>query len=247
MNAPPAAQLRLLDLQALDATLDRLAHRRRALPEAAALEVLAGRLATTHDEVVRAETDVSDLTGEQDRIETDVQVVRTRMARDQERLDTGQVGNPRELENLQSEVVSLRRRQGDLEDKELEVMERREEAEHRLATLRARHAELLAEEADLRSRRDQAFAGIDAEASAAAAERTPVRAEVPADLLALYDRIRASSGGVGAAALQHGRCEGCRLSLSPVALNAIRAAAPDAVLRCEECSRILVRVPDSGL
>ena len=75
----------------------------------------------------------------------------------------------------------------------------------------------------------------------------PIRGDDGTNLLALYDRIRASSGGVGAAALQHGRCEGCRLSLSPVALNAIRAAAPDAVLRCEECSRILVRVPDSGL
>jgi predicted nucleic acid-binding Zn-ribbon protein len=69
---------------------------------------------------------------------------------------------------------------------------------------------------------------------------------VPADLLKLYDQIR-STRGVGAAMLRAGRCEGCHLSLNTVDLNEIRAAAPDEVIRCEECRRILVRTPESGL
>lgn len=247
MNAPPAAQRALLDLQALDATLDRLAHRRRTLPELAALAALAEEISAVQDDIVRAETEVSDLTSEQDRIDGDVEVVRSRMTRDQRRLDTGQVGSPRELESLQSEIVSLRRRQRDLEDAELEVMQRREEAEGRLAALSELLASLAAEQSELTSRRDAKFADIDAEAADATQRREPVRAQIPADLLALYDRIRSASGGVGAAALQHGRCEGCRLSLPPVDLNAYKAAPPDAVLRCEECGRILVRVPESGL
>lgn len=247
MNADPAVQLRLLDLQALDATLDRLAARRRSLPEHAELEALQARLAVVRGEIVRAETEAGDLARDQNRIEADVEVVRSRMARDQSRLDSGQVGSPRELESLQSELVSLRRRRDDLEDQELEIMERRETAEAAAADGRVAEAALLADRDSAASRRDAAYAEIDAEAARARAARDPLAAELPADLVALYEKIRASSGGVGAAALFRGRCEGCRLSLPPSDLAAIKAAAPDEVLRCEECRRILVRTPESGL
>ena len=70
---------------------------------------------------------------------------------------------------------------------------------------------------------------------------------LPAELMALYDKLRADNGGIGAAALQRGRCEGCRIELTPVDLERIRAAAPAEVVRCEECRRILVRTPESGL
>ncbi|MGI9007232.1 MAG: zinc ribbon domain-containing protein [Streptosporangiaceae bacterium] len=59
--------------------------------------------------------------------------------------------------------------------------------------------------------------------------------------------MRAQHGGVGAAALHQRRCQGCHLTLNTVDVNTIRAAPPDEVLRCEECRRILVRTPDSGL
>jgi len=68
----------------------------------------------------------------------------------------------------------------------------------------------------------------------------------PADLLKVYDQIR-TTRGVGAAMLRGGRCEGCHLSLNTVDLNVIRSAAPDEVIRCEECRRILVRTAESGL
>ena len=96
------------------------------------------------------------------------------------------------------------------------------------------------------AKRDAAFAEIDAAAGVAGTKRAEVLADIPADLLTLYDKIRASSG-VGAAMLRAGRCEGCHVSLSTVDLNAIKATAPDEVVRCEECRRILVRTAESGL
>jgi uncharacterized protein len=74
-----------------------------------------------------------------------------------------------------------------------------------------------------------------------------VTSEEPADLLTLYDKLREQHGGLGAAALIRGSCQGCNLSLNSSDLAAIRAAAPDEVLRCEECRRILVRTPESGI
>ena len=68
-----------------------------------------------------------------------------------------------------------------------------------------------------------------------------------AELVALYEKIRARENGVGAAALHQRRCPGCRLELTASDVSRLRDAAPDEVLRCEQCQRILVRTPESGL
>lgn len=246
MNADPQAQLRLLDLQALDTTLDQLAIRRRGLPEHGQVEALANRLAAVRDDVVRVQTAAADLDRELRRFDGEVEVVRNRMGRDQQRLDAGQVSSPKELESLQSEVGSLHRRQTELEDAELEVMQRREELATRLAALIDERASLERQLADATKRRDAALADIDAATQDTSARREPLAGQIPADLRQLYEKLRASHGGVGAAALYRGRCEGCHLSLSPLDLSAVRAAPVDQVVRCEECQRILVRTPESG-
>nr|WP_246430331.1 C4-type zinc ribbon domain-containing protein [Streptomyces rectiverticillatus] len=153
----------------------------------------------------------------------------------------------KDLENLQREVASLAKRQGDLEDVVLEVMERRESAQERVTELTGRVASVQAKVNDAVARRDAAVAEIDAEAASVTKEREIVAGSVPADLLKLYDRLREKQGGIGAARLNQRRCEGCRLELDITELNEVRAAAPDQVVRCENCSRILVRTSESGL
>lgn len=246
MNADPDAQLRLLDLQSLDSRLDQLAHRRRTLPELAALDALAVRTAAERDDLIRAETEVSDLDREQRRVEVDVDQVRARLERDQQRLTAG-AASAKELGSLQSEVVSLTRRRDTLEDQVLEVMERRETADAAVSAISERLAVADAERAELEQRRDAAFAEIDAELADSRAQREPLVGQLPGELVTLYEKLRASHDGVGAAALLRGRCQGCHLSLSGSDLARLRAAPPDQVLRCEECMRILVRTPESGL
>ena len=246
VKASPEAQLRLLELADLDTELGRLDHRRRTLPEYAELAQLGERAAKVRDAVTIADTDLADLDRDLTRAEKDVDQVRVRIERDNQRLDAGQVSNARELESLQNEVTSLRKRQGDLEEVVLELMERRETAEALRDGAATEGETVAADEAALTARRDAAVAEIDEQAAKAAAARATVVADVPADLLALYDKIRASSGR-GAAPLRRGQCGGCREMLSTVELNEIRAAAPDEVIRHEECRRILVRTADSGL
>lgn len=234
----------------MDATLDRLAQRRRSLPELAEIAAADARLAELRDLVVGAETERSDIAMAERKIDNDVEVVRTRMARDQQRLDSGAVGSPKELENLQHELVSLARRQSELEDLELEQMELREQVEARLASLQSEVDELTTSRDAAAARRDEAFAEIDAEVTARTAERASLAAELRAAaeaLVDLYEKIRGGPGGAGAAALHRGQCQGCHLSLPPSDLSRIKAAPEDEVLRCEECRRILVRRPDSGI
>jgi uncharacterized protein len=246
VKASPEAQLRLLELADLDAELGRLDHRRRTLPENAELAQLGERAAKVKDAITIADTNLADLDRDLARAERDVEQVRARIERDNQRLDAGQVSNARELESLQNEVTSLRRRQGDLEEVVLELMERRETAQALRDGAAAEAGTVSADEAAATARRDAAVAEIGEQAAKATAGRAAIVPDVPADLLALYDKIRASSG-LGAAALRRGQCGGCREMLSTAELNEVRAAAPDEVIRHEECRRILVRPPDSGL
>jgi hypothetical protein len=247
VNAAPEDQLRLLDVQELDSTLDRLAHRRATLPEHAEIAGLEERRSELADDVIRAQTEDSDLGRDQAKVDTDVEQVRSRMTRDQQRLDSGQVGSPKELENLQSEIESLHRRQTELEDAELEVMEQRETIQARLTELQNELSTIDNSLVDAHGRRDAATEEITAESEKATSHRAEVAASVPGELLELYVKLRQSSGGVGAAALRRGQCEGCHLQLNTTDLNRIRDADADEVLRCEECRRILVRTADSGL
>jgi predicted nucleic acid-binding Zn-ribbon protein len=173
--------------------------------------------------------------------------VRQRAVRDQQRLDSGAVTSPKDLENLQHEIASLARRQSDLEDVVLEVMERREAAQERATGLAGRVESLEAKVAETEQRKTAALEAIDAEGFTVAKEREVLAGSVPDDLLKLYDKLRAQQGGVGAARLYQKRCEGCRLELNITELNEVRAAPADTVVRCENCRRILVRTADSGL
>jgi uncharacterized protein len=247
VKASPEAQQRLLELADVDAERTRLDHRRRSLPENEEHERLVERDTQLRDEIATLEAEESDLAREQAKAEADVDQVRSRVERDQVRLDNGQVSSARELENLQSEIASLLRRQSDLEEVVLEVMERLEGVQRQRSERAGERGTLAARLTEVTARRDAALGDIAEQSGKAAEQRASIARDLPPDLLALYDKLRAQHGGVGAAMLRRGRCEGCHLSLNTVDLNAIRAAAPDEVVRCEECRRILVRTAESGL
>ncbi|GGK61316.1 zinc ribbon domain-containing protein [Ornithinimicrobium pekingense] len=245
MKASPEMQARLLELLAIDTRLDQLDHRVRSLPELTDIRRMEAESADLEAEVVRTETLVGDLQREVAKAEAAVQQVRDRAARDQSRLDAG-TGTAKSLQGLQHELESLARRQSVLEDEELEVMERLEQAQQAADTaarVRDEHAARLNE---LRAARDEKTAQTTAERTEVAGGRDAVAQDLSGELLALYDRVRAHSGS-GAAALVQRRCDGCRLDINAVDLSRIRSAPEDEVLRCEECGRILVRTPESGL
>ena len=179
--------------------------------------------------------------------EADVQLVRDRAARDQARLDAG-TGTAKDLQAIQHELVSLARRQAELEDIELEVMERAEAAESDVAELERGRGELTARIEALEAARDEAFARLDGEAAEIGAPRDDASSpRSGADLVALYEKIRISQrrhrGGRAAPAPVR------RAASSSSTRSRSSASAPrpsDEVLRCEECRRILVRTRRVG-
>ena len=245
MKAEPAVQRRLLDLADADAELGRIDHRRRTLPELAIIETAEGELRVRRDAVVAAKTAHKDLSREITKQEDEIEAVRAREDRDRKLLNDGNVGS-RQITDLEHELETLGRRQSALEDDLLELMERREAVE-----LDIKHAEMelgRAEEtlSDAQQRRDLALADLDTAQARRAKDREGLIGTFPADLLALYDRVRAQKG-IGAALLRARRCGACRIELDRHAIAGIKESAPDEVVRCEECGAILVRTPESGL
>lgn len=247
LKATPAEQARLLDLQAIDQTLAHLEHRRRTLPEIAELSELAVQQQAVRSDLVVAQTEAGDIAREQDKLEADIDQVRQRMTRDQQRLDSGAVTSAKDLENLQHEVGSLAKRQRDLEDIELEVMERLEVAEKRTAALAAEQERLAGAVEDTERRRVEALSTLDKDVEFARLQRETVVPDIGEELLAYYEKLRLQLDGIGAVAIKQRRCDGCRLDLSATDVGRIREAAEDEVIRCEECRRIQVRTAESGL
>ncbi|MGH3795742.1 MAG: zinc ribbon domain-containing protein [Pseudonocardiaceae bacterium] len=246
MNADPVAQRRLLDLAEVDAELARTLHRRRSLPELAEVEQAERDLRAGRDALVATETVASDLDRDVRKLEAEIDQVRAREDRDRGLMNSGSISSGKQLEDLEHELATLQRRQTVLEDDLLEVMEQREATGTDLGRSRAMLAEIEQRLADAARRRDEALADLDTTEARRQAERAALLAELPADLVALYERIRAQKG-IGAALLRQRRCGACRLELDRTAIGRLRDAAPDEVLRCEECGVLLVHVPEPGM
>ena len=232
---------RLLALQDRDLHADQLRHRRATLPERAAL----GDQERALHELDAARPTVAERLGalerSQKRLEDEVASLTEKQAHEGTKLYSGTVTSPRELQAIQDEIELLARRQGALEDELLEIMEQAEPVQAELEGLDRRHTELLVEVDRLRTTLGDAERVVDDELAAVDAERQAIASELPADLLATYEKLRARLGGVAVARLEGSQCLGCHLSLPATEVDAIRHAAPDAVVTHEECGRILVR------
>lgn len=246
MKAEPVAQQALLELQAKDSVLAQLTHRRNTLPEHAEIAAADARIRELDARRIEVQTRVSDLERAARKADGEVEQVKARRTRDEERMASGAITNPKDLSSLQSELEALARRIATLEDDELEVMEQLEVAQGELAELVAALEGENATRDTLVTSRDEKIAVIDTEAAAALAARGDVLPQVPEDLLALYQKVARNQGGLGAAELRARRCQGCHLELNGADLRELVAEPADTVLRCPECSRILVRTTESN-
>jgi predicted nucleic acid-binding Zn-ribbon protein len=224
-----------------------LRHQRRTLPELAEITALQESRAGFDAQRRDAQILVDDLTAEQLKVDADVEQVKARRTRDRDRMDQGLITNPKDLERMQGELESLQRRITTLEDEELEVMARLEDAQKDLESFTAQVAAADERLAAVTAARDEKLQALDAELASLEVERRPAAEGLPGDLLALYDKLRESKGGVGAAELRARQCGGCRLTLDAHEIGEIRGLPEDTVVRCEECQRILVRTAESGL
>jgi predicted nucleic acid-binding Zn-ribbon protein len=240
MKASLSDQRQILDVAAFDQKTTALNHTASTLPELAELVTTTTKSHNARDLRIAAETELSDVKRELLRAEADVEQIVTRITRDEARLSGGSA-SPKELEQLQHEVGTLNSRRSELEEVELEIMMRVDEIKARIEDLQGQEAAFTEQINELNIRKENALARINGELESIAKERTETLAAVSPELIALYEKIRSTNNGTGAAALVAGACTGCHLSINTVELKRISEISEDEVVRCEECRCILVR------
>lgn len=244
LKAPPESQALLLELQALDTKLAQLDHRAKSLPELATLTGLLAEAEALRLTLLEQEGLAENVQLELGRIESDVALVESRIARDSERLQAS--SSVKDVAALEHELAALRKRLDDLEEIELTVMERLEEQQGAVTSTQQQLTSIRSQIGELEGARDAALATIGTERSTAADDRRVLQTQVPSELLALYEKQR-SRYGTGASLLRGGVSQASGVKLLEDELEKIRAAAPDDVLICPSSDAILVRTDESGL
>lgn len=231
----------LLRVQEHDTAADRLRHRRDNLAEVAALRASEDELVALEATLAEVQSKAAEAARAQRRLEGDLSLLESKLTELDAKLYSGAVTVPRELEAMQSEGKAMRERRAGLEDEVLEAMGERETLDAQLAALEERRAGLDAECARLRAAVAEAQAQVERELATELAARSEAAAAIPAGVATLYEDLRARLGGVAAAPLVNGRCGGCHLALPATEIDRIRKEPADALVRCEQCDRILVR------
>lgn len=231
---------RILRLQELDSSIDRLVARSEELEEGEELRAAGLKVQELEDRVGEIRLGLDSQRREQERLETEVASLDAKAGAEERRLYDGSVANPKELASIQAEVSSLRNRKGRIEDEVLEQMERREEMEGRLPPLESELAEARENLANLDSELAEELGQTKQSLAELRGEREALALEFDEELLELYEDLRAQKRGVGAAVLEDGVCSGCHQKLSPLELERIKHA--EGIRRCEYCRRILVLV-----
>jgi predicted nucleic acid-binding Zn-ribbon protein len=241
VKATPQDQERLLALQQIDSDLIKLGHQLKNSPHRQSLENLNRKEQESKNLLIAAETEESDIKHELDRSEVDVEQVAMRIERDEKRLASG-TGTPKELEQLQHELGSLAKRRAELEDVELAIMVRIEEVRKVIVALKENILEIDIEIAKVKSDLEKENSEISTSESANLKSRQELSAQISPELISLYEKIRETQDGVGAARLAGDSCDGCHLKLNAAELEKIKSLPEDEVVRCEECRRVLIRV-----
>lgn len=228
----------LLDLQSIDVAIDRLITRRDALD--AGGQLAAARAAADEAERVLGEFGlaIDSLDRDATKLEHEIDSLTQKATAERSRMSDGSVANARELASIGREVENLDRRRSDREDEVLEIMEQREALERRAKEARAasdaQRVEVERVGADTATELRQVTADLDIRR----AERQAIVPGIDPEVLELYEELRATKKGVGAAALVDGVCQGCHETLSSVELDRVKRS--DGIRRCEHCRRILV-------
>ena len=241
MQASVAQQNQILQLQIIDSEIMQANTKLKSLPEVEQLLHIDKRILTATEELATVKAEADQISLELRRGEADVETVTDRIKKDEARLNAG-TASPKELEQTQHEIETLKKRQLALEEIELEIMVSSEAVNERLQLLTTDLASLETLKSEINQRLTSATTEINLVILAKQKTRSELTPNIEKALLDLYEKLRGANSGVGAATLVGSKCNGCNLAINAVEMERIKNLAADELLRCEECRRILVRI-----
>ena len=178
---------------------------------------------------------LEELRHQQHSLEWEVDDLGTKIARIEQKLYGGSIGNPKELANFQQEAEGMKLRRGQLEDKTLDIMDRVERA---AASVDTTISEL--ERLEDKWQSEQKQLSVEAERlkttlSELEQKRQRLSSEIDTEMVELYQQLKKQKG-TAVAKVEQGICRGCRISLSASESQRARSGG---LSQCSSCGRIL--------
>jgi len=229
---------RILELQELDSAIDRLDHRREQLEAGEELSALRKEMEEADARLGEIRLASDAVASDSRRLELEIESMNAKLDAEQKRMYDGSIANHKELQALQHEIASLKERRARTEDDLLEQMVRREDLDARAAEAENDATAARARVEEVGGDAVKVLDQIGADLTARRSEREALVPAFDEELVELYDELRESKHGIGAAAIVDGVCHACHEKLSAVELDRLKRT--DGVKRCEYCRRIVV-------
>lgn len=230
----------LLAVQAVDIQIDQGRHQTAHHPLRTAIQDLSAQLRAAEAALAEITAERDALRREEKRLEDEAQTVATKAEHISGQLYGGGK-SIRELEALEADLASLKRRQNELEDHAIELMEQLEPVEERWSAQDGVRQSIVDQRADAEAQLTVALAELEAHVDSLLAQRAAAAVGIDAARLTRYETLRGQLRGAAVARLVGASCEGCHLILPAAEVAAIRALPADAEANCPECGCILVR------
>jgi predicted nucleic acid-binding Zn-ribbon protein len=228
----------LLSLQENDSAIDRLSSRRAALESGQALSGARQEADTAERGFGELRLAIDAMSRDQQRFEHEIDSISQKISSEEKRLFDGSIANAKELESIQHEVTNLKKRRSDREDELLALLEQKEELDMSAGVAEKDYEGLRAKIEETAGAAMLELEQVASELAARQAERLTLVSQLDPELVELYEDLRRTKKGIGAAAMVDGVCQGCHEQLSSVELDKLKRST--GVKRCEHCRRILV-------
>jgi predicted nucleic acid-binding Zn-ribbon protein len=237
MKLDKPGQSALLKLSQVDLEIEQVKAEISKAVNSQELSEASAKLSEASGEVLAARTTFENLNMEARKADDNLHLVEERIARDLERLNN--TSSPKDAQAMQAEVESLTRRKSDLEEVELEVLERLEKADAELASISATREELSKVVANLQVTIQLQVDDLKSRGRKLTADREILLAKVPEAVLLKYQNLAAKQIAVGQ--IENRSCTACRMGLTASTIDALSSLAEDEVGSCPECLAMIVR------
>ncbi len=166
-----------------------------------------------------------------------VQNQRAKIKESENRLYSGSVTNPKELEDIQDEVAALKRYLDVLEERQLEAMLAVDEVQGKLDKAQDQLTQALADAESRNASLLEEKSEIDTLVAELETQRQEQITSIDADDLKLYEQLRAKRAGVAVAKVQERTCGACGSTLASAFYQ--QARSPSKITHCDTCERIM--------
>lgn len=230
----------LLAIQDLDTRVLRLRREIEDLPRKHQLDELLADLKEARDTLESKKQQLTDLKHRMHKLDGELELLSSKVKKEEEKLFSGTIMNPKELSAIQAEIISLKKKTDEMETEDLEMMEEADRIEREVQDSEKRAEQISSREQEARDTYNEELAEKEHQISELERERDKLKEEIDPETIALYERLLEQKGGLAVAKMEEGSyCGGCRIEFSHTQID--RFQHEEGLFRCEYCRRILVR------